>query len=116
MSSYIIASAFELSLLARVLQQGIYPLAWAFGFLALASLVSVIVENTEIGHKVRKEMNATGVNVDRYDLLSNVLRSICYALATFGIIGYDFAAIGAYGAIVVCLLFGSRNMFRVNKD
>ena len=70
---------------------------WAYGFLLLSSAVSIPVETGAVGKAVRQEMSEQGIFIDRYDLISNVLRSIVYLAVIFALIKPVNGALLAYG-------------------
>ncbi len=108
--SYMVAAALELAIVLFGLESHQSIVVWAYGFLLLSSAVSIPVETGEMGKAVRKEMSEQGIFIDRYDLASNVLRSIVYLAVIFAIISPVNGALLAYGIAILSVLLALHKM------
>ena len=108
--SYMVASALELAIVLFGLESHQSIVVWAYGFLLLSSAVSIPVETGETGKAVRKEMSEQGIFIDRYDLFSNVLRSIVYLAVLFAVIRPVNGALLAYGIAILSVLLALHKM------
>lgn len=108
--SYMVAAALELAIVLLAVQSHQSVIVWAYGFLLLSSAVSIPVETGEMGKQVRKEMSAQGISIDRYDLISNILRSVVYLAVLFAAVKPVNGALLAYGIAIISVLLALHRM------
>lgn len=95
--SYILVAALELVMTIMAFQSGNIPYAWSFGFLLTLSIASIPLETSEIGKTVRAEFKNLGIDTARYDMISNIGRTLAYLLIVRGVISEIEGLIMAYG-------------------
>ncbi|KJS21381.1 MAG: hypothetical protein VR72_10765 [Clostridiaceae bacterium BRH_c20a] len=113
--SYMLAAALELVMAAKSFQLGNLSYAWSFGFLLFLSAASIPLETSNMGKMVRAEFKSLGVNTSRYDLLSNLGRSLAYILIVINILNYIEGLILAYGITFVMLVVAIVKYTRAEK-
>ncbi|MFZ5942919.1 MAG: hypothetical protein ACOYVD_02330 [Bacillota bacterium] len=101
--SYMAAAALELVMAVKNFQLGNLSYAWSFAFLLFLSAVSIPLETSEMGRMVRLEFKNLGVDTAKYDLVSNVGRSIVYFLIIINILDYIQGLVAAYSITFIML-------------
>ena len=108
--SYMLAAALELTIVVMAIQSQQSILVWACGFLFVSSAVSIPVETGEAGKRIRNEMKDLGIHIDRFDMISNFLRSIVYVAVIFAVIKPVNGALLAYGVAIISLVLALHKM------
>lgn len=108
--SYMLAAALELTIVVMAIQSQQSILVWAYGFLFVSSAVSIPVETGEAGKRIRNEMKDLGIHIDRFDMISNFLRSIVYVAVIFAVIKPVNGALLAYGVAIISLVLALHKM------
>ena len=108
--SYILSAGLELAIVFSLQKTGSGMLLWVYGFLLMTSLVSVGVDNSVMGEQFRSELKASGINIEHYDIGSNLVRSIIYLAALQGFIEWTVGALLAYGTIAFFTFLGARKL------
>ena len=108
--SYMLAAALKLTIVVMAIQSQQSILVWAYGFLFVSSAVSIPVETGEAGKRIRNEMKDLGIHIDRFDMISNFLRSIVYVAVIFAVIKPVNGALLAYGVAIISLVLALHKM------
>ncbi len=104
--SYIISAALEATLCYNLYQAtGEMPVI--YGLLLFSSLLSIPIECSAAGERVRKEMKNAGKNMDQYDILSNWARSGLYVAVWAGYLNADTGALMACGCIGAAMILAT---------
>lgn len=113
--SYVFAAALELVMAVKNFQVGNLSYAWSFGFLLFLSAASIPLETSEMGKMVRNEFKSLGVDTARYDILSNLGRSVAYILIVINILNFIEGLVLAYGITFVMLIVAIYKYIRTQK-
>lgn len=105
MWSYILAASMELALIMHMYRTD-NSWIWAFGFLMLDSILSLSVDNTELGEGAREEMRALGIQSEKYDLIGNVCRIGAYLLIFALVVSPETGASLAYLGVIISMIAG----------
>lgn len=103
--SYILAASMELALVMHMYRTD-NSWIWAFGFLMVDSILSLTVDNTELGQEARNEMRALGIQSEKYDLIGNICRITAYILTFALLISAETGASLAYFGLLVSMIAG----------
>ncbi len=117
--SFVFTAALELVIVYNSIQNNTWSLVWAYGFLFLITLFSVHAEDSKSGKAARKFFNAIGIKSEKYDVYSNILKSIIYLLVITNIISYYTGAAMAYLVIfitVITMYTKFNDVLRSDKD
>jgi len=105
MWSYILAASMELALVMHMYRTD-NSWIWAFGFLMLDSILSLAVDNTDLGEGIRKEMREQGIQSEKYDLIGNICRIGAYVLTFTLMISAETGASLAYLGLLISTIAG----------
>ncbi len=104
--SYIVSASLEATLCYNLYQAtGEIPVI--YGLLLFSSLLSIPIECSAAGEKVRSEMKAAGKNMDQYDIISNLARSGLYVAVWAGVLNADTGALMACGCIGAAIVLAA---------
>jgi len=114
--SYIVAAAFELVMSVQTYQMGNLSYAWSFGFLLFLSTASIPLETSEMGKMVRIEFKNMGVDIAKYDLISNIGRTLSYFLIFINAVNHLEGLIIAYSVTFIMLVIAIWKYVRAEKQ
>lgn len=101
--SYILVAGLELAMVFTL--NGLSSnLVWPYGFLLLSSLISIPVETSEMGERIKAQLKKININIERYDFLANSCRVGIYILVLTGHIDPMIGVVMAYAVIGVSTL------------
>ncbi len=102
--SFVFTAALELVIVYNSIQNNTWSLVWAYGFLFLITLFSVHAEDSKSGKAARKFFNALGIKSEKYDVYSNISKTLIYLLVITNVIGYYTGAALAYLVIFLSVI------------
>lgn len=109
--SYIVATAWELALVLKTYREGLVFLSAGFAVLFIMSSVSISVDNSKTGEKLREELRKMGVPSERYDYWSNWIRAFIYLFTVDGAISYGAGLGSAYVTVIGFSAYAAMKVF-----
>ncbi len=106
--NYILTASLEGALTYMVYTAtGEVPVLYAL--LCFSSVISIPIETSAAGEELRKKAKASGQNIDIYDIISNIVRTVIYLAVWRGLILPDD------GSMYACVCIGAAAILSMIK-
>lgn len=99
--SYILVASLEFALVLTLKGLDLGTLIWPYGFLLFSSMISIPMETSEMGERIRAQLKHIDVHIDRYDFLSNICRVGIYIMVLTNHLDPLIGVIMAYAVIAI---------------
>lgn len=102
--TFVITAGLELVIIYNSILANTWSLVWSYGFLLIMTLFSVHAEDSKSGKAARNFFKAIGIKSEKYDILSNILKTSIYLLVLTRVISYYTGAVLAYLVVFVTII------------